>query len=498
MDSQGVAATAVQRGVPTAHIVRCGSRNADSVRVAVTRSGRRLAILGLLASLGGCLAGAAQVEYDDLTGGREPAVRPRAKAEPPEAGADPTSLAKEARLDSIVAIALARSPDLREADERVRENLASARVSGRLPDLELKYEQWGVPLARPYALRDAETLMLGMRQSFPALGTRDAEARAEVEGAEIAMYSLRAKELDLVRQVERTYFEYVLADREYRIHLEQIELTERTLDITRANFRTGSVTQQDVLRVSVELEGLHRDIARITQRKRSAAALLNSLMVRKADAPLGPAPDLEPSELDVTLADLEGVAAARRPERRAAEHAVKRSEASADAARRSARWPTLMVGVDYWFMPNMEERHAYAAMVSINLPWLNPRHGDEVRARERAVEADRHAAESVDLTVRYQVSDTFARYQAARETYLIARDNLVPAARQSFEAGQAGFASGSGNALALLDALRSLLEARLGEARALGELRASLTDLERAVGVDLEERRLSPRQGAEP
>lgn len=456
------------------------------------------AVVSSLVTLTGCLAGAADIEYEDLRGAREPRIGRRAMNEATESPDDGASLAKEARLDAIVRIALARNPDLGEADERVRENLAGARVAGHLPDLELKYEQWGVPLARPYALGDADTLMVGVRQSFPAPGTRDAEARARVEEAEIAMYSLRARELDLVRQVERAYFEYVLADREYRIHLEHVELTERILETTRASFRTGGVSQQDVLRVSVELEGLHRDIARITQRKRSAAGLLNSLMGRRASEPLGPAPDVDPAELAVTLADLERLAADRRPERRAAEHAVRRSEASADAARGAARWPSLMVGLDYMFMPTLEERHGYGAMVSINLPWFNPRHRDEVRAREHAALADRSAAQSIDLAVRYQVSDAFARYEAARSTYLISRDNLVPAARQSFDAALAGLATGRGPALALLDALQSLLDARLGEARALAELQASVTDLERAVGGDLEARRLSPRQGAEP
>ena len=50
------------------------------------------------------------------------------------------------------------------------------------PILELKYEQWGVPLARPYALDEANTLMLGVRQTFPAWGSLDARGRAARRG----------------------------------------------------------------------------------------------------------------------------------------------------------------------------------------------------------------------------------------------------------------------------------------------------------------------------
>jgi len=454
-----------------------------SLQAVVRTAAGAVAAAGMLA-LGGCSPPAAQIHYDGLAAFRVSPPRPGGSTRA-DLTADEASLAEQARLETIVRIALARNPGLGEAEARTRSDVGQARAAGRLPDLELKVEQWGVPLRRPYALADADALMVGVRQGFPAPGARGAEARAAAEQAQVTAYALRARRLDLVRQVERGYAEYVLADRESRIHLEHAELTGRILDTARAGFRSGGVSQQDVLRVSVELEALHRDIAQIAQRRRSAAAMLNSLMGRDASAPLGPAPDLEAAELDLALPEMERLAAARRPERRAAAHAIRRSQASADAARSTARWPSLMIGVDYMYMPASDEEHGYGAMLSINLPWLNPRSGEHTRAREQMVEADRRAAESVDLTVRYEVIDALARHEAARRTYLISRDQLVPAARRSFEAGQAGLATGRGSTLGLLDALQSLLEARLGETRALAELRTSLADLERAVGTDL-------------
>jgi outer membrane protein, heavy metal efflux system len=248
----------------------------------------------------------------------------------------------------------------------------------------------------------------------------------------------------------------------------------------------------------VELKGLHRDVARIEQRKRSAAALLNALMGRPGSAPLGPAVDLEVTEIPVALVDLEKLAPEKRPEVLAGVHVVKRGQAYVDAASSRASWPSFMVGVDYWFMPTAEERHAYGAMVSINLPWLNPKHREEVRAAERATAADKRALDSVRNTVRYEVADALARYEAARKTYLISRIDVLPAARQSFEAAQAGFAPGRSNALELLDALQSLLQVRLDEVRELVDLKVAIADLERAIGTDLEEAPITKSQGTHP
>jgi cobalt-zinc-cadmium efflux system outer membrane protein len=452
-------------------------------------------LVALPALASACLPRGQRIDYEEFARvGGVPA--PRREGRQKDIEADEASLEKEAHIEPIIRVALARNPDVLEAEERVREALDRVPPSGRLPDLELTYQQWGVPLTRPYALNEADTLMLGVRQTFPAPGSLAAQERAAVEQAEAVLYTLRTRQLDLVKQVQRAYYAYVLIDREYRIHLEHVELTERIVELTRANFRAGNATQQDVLRVNFEMAALHRDLVTIEQRRRSVIALLNSLMARPAGAPLGLAPDFEARQITASQTDLEQLAVEKRPEVLVSVHGVERSRANVHIAERLATWPSFMVGIDYWFMPVMDEQHAYGAMVSINLPWLNPKRREEVRVAKRATAADERALESVRITVRYDVSDAYARYEAARKAYLIIKNDLIPAAQQSFEAAQAGFAAGSGNALALLDALQSLLQIRLDEVRALADLNSAIADLERAVGTDLDVAAIP--QGAQP
>lgn len=42
---------------------------------------------------------------------------------------------------------------------------------GRLSSLELKYELWSVPFARPFAFNQAMTHMIGFRQAIPTFGS---------------------------------------------------------------------------------------------------------------------------------------------------------------------------------------------------------------------------------------------------------------------------------------------------------------------------------------
>jgi outer membrane protein TolC len=128
-------------------------------------------------------------------------------------------------------------------------------------------------------------------------------------------------------------------------------------------------------------------------------------------------------------------------------------------------------------------------MVGVNLPWLSPGRKDAVREAERSLAADRRALEAIRATSRFQLRDAMARYHAARIAFDQMDQDIVPKARQSLEAAQGAFGVGRGDALGLLDALRSYLAIRLERERALASLEISLADVERAMGDDVEANR---------
>jgi outer membrane protein TolC len=399
------------------------------------------------------------------------------------APSDESELGRTARLETILRVALERNRDVAENDARARAAEARGQAASRLPDLQLKYEQWGVPLARPYALNEANTLMLGVRQTFPAWGSLDAAGRAAAEDAGGAADASRARRQDVAAQVQRAYAAYYRADQELRLHLEHAGLTSRIVELAKLNQRTGHGSLQDVLRLELELTRVHTDVARIEREQRSSRALLNALMDRSPDAPLGPPEDLSVAPPG-DLATLERNLDANRPEIDAAGRAVRRSEALLDGARRSARYPEVMVGLDYWYMPMFPDfQHAYGAMVAINLPWLSGRHRDEERAAEATVVAERDALASARNAVRYQLRDAAARVDSAKQSFTIIDQELLAQARRSLEAAQSDYAAGRGDAAVMLDALRMYLQVRIERVRALAELASSEADLRRAAGT---------------
>lgn len=393
-------------------------------------------------------------------------------------------LAAEARLPTILRVIGERNAELREAGQRAEAAEARIGASGRLPDPELKGELWGVPLARPLSFDQSQTILLGLRQAFPAWGSRDAKARASREEAAGIAQGVEARRQDLAARARRAFAMYGRSDREYRIHLEHVGLTSRLVEIARSLYQTGRGTQQDLLRAQVELSRLHVDLASLEQERRSAQALLNALMDRAPDAPLGPvAATPDAAAADGGFAAAERQLDARRPELRAAAHAVGRGEAALEATRREAERPAFMVGADYWYMPMFETRHGYGAMVTMSLPWLNPARRDEVRAAERASAADKSALRAQQAAARFELRDADAKVSAARETLALVHGRVLADARRAFESAQATYQGGQGDLTSLLDAARGYLEVRIEEVRAVAALAGAEADYARAAGL---------------
>ncbi len=82
----------------------------------------------------------------------EPATR-SSSARRSTAGSDEAELARSARLDTILRVALDRNRDVAENQARAQAAEARSRAASRLPDLEAKYEQWGVPARAPVRAR---------------------------------------------------------------------------------------------------------------------------------------------------------------------------------------------------------------------------------------------------------------------------------------------------------------------------------------------------------
>jgi cobalt-zinc-cadmium efflux system outer membrane protein len=396
--------------------------------------------------------------------------------------ADQPALGKEVDVATVVRIALERNPDVLEASDRVEAADARARAAGRWPDLGVQAQLWQQPLSKPVDFSQANMIMAGIRQGFPAPGAAAWREEAGVAEATAARAGALGRRAEVVQEVRRAFAQYWLSEQEQLIHLEHMDLTDQIVQESRSYVAQGQMTNVDFLRTTVELARVHAVLATVAQQRRASGARLNTLMAREPDAPLGTPRAMSLPELEQSVAELEA-RSEEKPEVVAARAGVTRAEAQLSAVRAESTWPEFMIGLDYGYMP-MDGSSTYTAMVGFTLPWLAPRHADQRREASASVAAAQRALSSARNSSRYQLRDALARYRAARDTSDLVERELLPQAHMAAGAAQDAFRSGRAESLGLLDSLRQLLDVRLEAARSRARVEEAWADVERASGRD--------------
>ena len=237
------------------------------------------------------------------------------------------------RVRDLVRLALARNPELGERRARAAAARARVDLAARLPEPLLRYEQRGLPLSRPGAYGQAESVMIGVMQGLPApglVGARSKMADAEATQAQLAE---RLRRRELAAEVRRAFSEYYRADRQLRLHRDHAEVTARLVELARASYRAGRRGQQDVVRLGLELARVHGDVAHMEPELRATKALLNLLIDRAPGAPLGPPEEIVPPPSVAATRRSEAGLAQRRAELGSAQQAVRAQRSRGRAGR---------------------------------------------------------------------------------------------------------------------------------------------------------------------
>jgi cobalt-zinc-cadmium efflux system outer membrane protein len=394
-----------------------------------------------------------------------------------------------ATLTELIAQALANNPEIQAAKRKVESTRARAGQATYLEDPELNWEAWGVPLNQPVNYRKANPLIFGVRQKLPFFGKLG--LKGEIAGQEVKMVEeeLRAKEQEIIAKVKSSYADYFMASKNVEIYKELLELVRYTSATAEGLYQVGKAPQQDVIKALLERTELLNKLALAEKELTISQARLNTFLSRPPSFPLGQPGEPALAPVEIQSSNLEKLAIEQRPELRALESSINKSERAVELAERNRKYPDFMVGLQYWYAPEQSPKNMYTPMVSLSIPfspWTKGRHDYEVEealAERQAARANLAAMKNMAL---FEVREMSAKVEAAMRSIGIYRDGLLPQAEQSFQAAAAAYQTGGVNFMTLLDAQRTIRDVRMGYYKALVDYEQSRADLERAVGKELQ------------
>jgi len=387
-------------------------------------------------------------------------------------------------LPELIQEVLARNPEL--AATRKQWEAATSRIAQvrSLDDPILSLQLWNVP--QPFNVARTENHIFGLSQNLPFPGKLGLKGEVASRSADMTEQTVRAKERELVARLKQVYYDLFLAQKTIQIHHEQVELLRQFFEIANAKFRAGKGSQADVLKAQVELSLLQQQLPFLEHRRKTAGAMLNTLLDRDTSSPLGLVQ--EPSQLPIEqpLDDLHTFALNDRPELKAAELDVQRSEQSRALAQRQY-YPDFNVAVQRF--QNYQATDGFGAYVAMSIPftfWTKPKYDAGVQEAAAAVAVAQAQQHNLENMTRFQVNDLLAKFRATDQVATLYRTTILPQAEQSLESARVGYRVGKGSFLDLIDAQRTWRGFQHEYFKSIVDRQHRLAELEQVVGITLD------------
>lgn len=455
------------------------------------------------------------MEVSGRHSGAPAAVSPIGAGRREQADSEEHGCASLSQLELYIQDALERNPSVLAAVADTQAKLERVSQATSLPDPIFR------AAVRPEPIRTAAGdvhFTLSVAQKIPLLARLDHAGRAATAEVRMAIERLDATRLRVIADVEQAYHRLYLTER-------SIELTEahrRSLEdlgrVLATQYRVGKAEQHDLLRIQTEIAKLGNDLARMADRRASAAAALNRLMDYPPARKLSATGPISVCTLAADVEELMALAVEHNPELAILVRRERRDREKIELAE-LAYWPDPTIGFEWTAIdprdaftpPNAQPAainrmsetgtDSWAVMLQFSVPiWFERIEAAkrEARLMLRKTQHEKHATLN---TIAFRIFDACERVQTQRCTIDLLESTLIPQARQTYDVSLTAYQAGKSNFLTVIDNWRRLLDFELMVHRAIAQLETTFSQLQHDVGLELIRNETTPKteqQGEQP
>jgi outer membrane protein TolC len=392
-----------------------------------------------------------------------------------------------ASVEQLIAEALQNNPEVRAAEKEREAARQRVLPAGALDDPMLELGVLNVPARTlSFSSEDMTMKMLGLSQRIPYPGKRDLKRDIAERSADSVNHAYEETVNRIAREVKTTYLDLALVQESGRVVARNRSIVGHLLKVVEGRHEVGRAAQVDVLRAQTQHSRLNEESIKVDRERPMLESELNRLLGRSSHTPAPRAvlPALDRS--DTPSHALQESAWAERPQLRALQAMVTRSERALELARKD-RYPDFDLRLSYGQRDNMPDGTRRTDLVSmtvaINLPvWratkTEPRIAEAQAMHDQAVSL--FEAQRIDTATKlhHQLATAEQALRAAR----LYRDEILPQARLTFEAALSSYQQNRGELMPVFDVQMSILNAELGYASALVTYHKALAEIEFLTG----------------
>jgi cobalt-zinc-cadmium efflux system outer membrane protein len=372
-------------------------------------------------------------------------------------------------FQSALELAVANNLELRAARRGRAVREAELRTAGQHPNPDLVFE----------STKDTPHQMLALDIPF---GPWKRSARIDVAKQQLKLADVEdAAALQALRRgVRLAFYGLVAADEAVSLATSMAEVATRVREVAQARFEEGAAPRLDVMQAELGLSRAKADVELARSARVTAQAELNALLNRPPQDRLAVQGDAAEGAPLPAVDQVVASAAAGNAELRTAEQAVAIEERRLGLLK-AERVPTPIVSVGAVFDAPGEFDVGYRAVLSLAVPLFDRNQG-QIQGSLALGEQARLKRDALRRSVEAKAFAAHARAVAQRAQVAAYRETLVPTATAIESLAEEGYRLGRSPALAVLDAQRTLRDAKVEYLASLLSYQSALADLEDVLG----------------
>jgi len=374
-------------------------------------------------------------------------------------------------LDQAQQLAATRSPELSSAQHEVDATSGGVQQASawRNPELTATVED-----TRSATRTTTATIGIPLELG----GKRSARVTAAERARDVASAQLAMAKAKVHAQVAERYFALVVAQDRVNLANDSANLAGKASDVVAKRVEAGKVSPVDATRAKVDAANAQLELAQARAELQTARQALAALWgdsqpaFDQVDGTTATVPPARP--LADLLSDVDSA-----PALRASRLDIDSRKALVDVERSKAT-PDVVLSVGAKRDNELGLTQAVVG-ISVPLPLFDRNQGAVHEASKRADKArDDYEAARIQLVA--DINQAATQLSTAQAALAVLRDSVLPAAQQAYDASTTGFEAGKFGFLDVIDAQRSLLQARSRYLNTLAAAYQASTTIDRLLG----------------
>jgi outer membrane protein TolC len=323
---------------------------------------------------------------------------------------------------------------------------------------------------------------LSQKVEFPGkIGLRGKIASKE---SEEILSDIELLKLDLTFQVKQAFYGLLLAQEKMKYTQQDLELAQDFLNKAELKHAAGDVAKVEVLRARVEASKAANAVRVAANEVQLAKAQLNFLLARKKYEPLEIAGEIKRPFVSLDLEQLKERAFSSRPEVRKIKFSLEKESLRKKQAYFSYL-PDFDLGVSRHRLEGEKTTWDFTLSLPIPLFFWQPKKG-EIAEAEAITKSLQNEAEHLFNAISLEVEEAYMNALTASNQITLFEEQVLTQAEEVYNMFLFSFQEGEIGGIELIEARRTLIEARKSYADALFNYDITLAALEKSVGQSLE------------